>query len=96
MPLHARTTLAAIALSALLISLSACAQDGSRQQQMAEKAKERFAAADLNHDGFLSRDEAQKGMPRLADHFDEIDTDHDGQVSTAEILAYLKQRRASR
>ena len=60
MSLQARTTLAAIALSAVLVSLSACAQDSSRQQQMAQKAKDRFAAADLNHDGFLSRDEAQK------------------------------------
>lgn len=95
MPLHIRTSLAALALSTLLISLSACAQDSNRSQ-MAEKAKDRFAAADTNHDGFLSRDEVQKGMPRMADHFDEIDADHDGQLSTAEILAYLKQRRASR
>jgi Ca2+-binding EF-hand superfamily protein len=95
MTLQTRTTLAAIAFSTLLLSLSACAQDANRSE-MAQKAKDRFAAADTNHDGFLSRDEAQKGMPRLADHFDDIDTDHDGQLSTAEILAYVKQRRASR
>jgi Ca2+-binding EF-hand superfamily protein len=91
-----RTSVAVIAISALVVSLSACAQDGNRSQQMAEKAKDRFAAADINHDGFLSREEAQKGTPRLADHFDDIDTDHDGQLSTSEILAYLKQRRGSR
>lgn len=96
MPVNIRKSVTAAAMAALLISLSACAQDGNRSQQLAAKAQERFAAADVNHDGFLSRDEAQTGMPRLADHFDEIDTDRDGQLSTAEILAYIKQRRGSR
>jgi len=86
----------AAAIAALLVSLGACAQDGSRSQRVAAKAQERFAAADANHDGQLSRDEAQKGTPRLAGHFDEIDADHDGQLSTAEILDYLKQHRGSR
>jgi hypothetical protein len=34
-------------------------------------------------------------MPRIAQHFDDIDVDHDGQLSKAEILAYLKQRRTA-
>jgi Ca2+-binding EF-hand superfamily protein len=95
MSINTRKIIAAVAFSTVLTSLSACAQDSSRSQ-MAEKAKDRFASADLDHDGYLSRDEAQKGMPRLADYFDEIDTDHDGKLSSAEIVAYLKQRRASR
>jgi Ca2+-binding EF-hand superfamily protein len=79
------------------LSLSACAgMGGDRSQRIAEKAQQRFAAADLDHDGSLGRAEASQGMPRLAQHFDEIDTDHDDQLSKAEIVAYLKQRRASR
>jgi len=35
-------------------------------------------------------------MPRLAEHFAEIDTDSNGQLSTAEIVAYIQQRRGSR
>jgi Ca2+-binding EF-hand superfamily protein len=78
-------------------SLGACAAaGGSRSQAMVEKAQERFAAADINHDGYLSRDEAAQGTPRLAAHFDEIDSDHDGQLSKQEIIAFLQQRRGSR
>ena len=87
---------AALTLAAILILLGGCAQDGSRSEKMAAKAKERFSAADTNHDGKLSRDEAASGMPRIADHFDAIDTDGDGQLSPAEIIAYVKQRRGSR
>jgi Ca2+-binding EF-hand superfamily protein len=59
-------------------------------------ARQRFAAADLDHDGYLSPDEAKQGMPRLAAHFGEIDGNHDGRLSAAEILDYLRQRRAAR
>ncbi len=85
---------AAFALSTL--ALSACAGNDARTQKIAQKAKERFAAADTNHDGQLSQDEANHGMPRLATHFAEIDTDSNGQLSTAEITAYIQQRRGSR
>ena len=81
----------------LSLGLGACAAArGTRSQQAADRAQQRFADADADHDGRLSRDEASAGMPRLADHFDEIDSDHDGFLSTAEILDYIKQRRASR
>lgn len=80
-----------------MLSLSACAGMGeSRSQRIAEKAQQRFASADVNHDGYLSRDEAAQGTPRLGEHFDDIDSDRDGQLSKAEIIAYIKQRRASR
>jgi Ca2+-binding EF-hand superfamily protein len=78
------------------LSLSACAATGgSRSQKIADKAQERFSAADTNHDGYLSRDEATQGTPRLAAHFDEIDGDHDGRLSKQEIIAYIQQRRGS-
>lgn len=61
-----------------------------------EKLRERFAAADADHDGTLSRTEATAGMPRVAKHFDAIDTDHDGKLTLAEVAAFLKQARAER
>lgn len=80
-----------------VLSLSACAATGgSRSQKIADKAQERFSAADTNHDGYLSRDEASQGTPRLSAHFDEIDSDHDGRLSGQEIIAYIQQRRGSR
>lgn len=57
--------------------------------------QERFDAADGNHDGKLSRDEA-KAFPWVAKHFDQIDTDHDGYVTIAEIKAAHRQMMAAR
>jgi len=92
------TKLLAVALlAALALGLSACAAArGTRSQQITDRAQQRFADADADHDGRLSRDEAKAGTPRLADHFDEIDSDHDGLLTTAEIVDYLKQHRGAR
>jgi Ca2+-binding EF-hand superfamily protein len=43
----------------------------------------------------LTREEA-KAMPRVSSHFDEIDANHDGQVSMDEIRAYAMAARQSR
>ena len=53
----------------------------------AKKIAQRFAKADTNGDGYLSRDEAKKGFPFLAMHFDRFDTDGDGRWSLAEVTA---------
>lgn len=42
-----------------------------------------FVRADVNHDGKLSREEAQ-AIPVLAQRFDEIDTQHKGYVTRAQ------------
>ena len=86
----------AIAFALSTLALSAYAGSDARAQKIAQKAKDRFAAADANHDGQLSQDEANEGMPRLAKHFAEIDTDSNGQLSTTEIVSYIQQRRGSR
>lgn len=54
---------------------------------------ERLRAADTNHDGMISREEAA-ALPKLAEHFDAIDTNHDGQITREELRAYYKQMRA--
>jgi Ca2+-binding EF-hand superfamily protein len=41
----------------------------------------------------ISRDEA-KALPMLSRHFDEIDTNRDGQVSADEMRAFHEKRRA--
>ena len=63
-------------------------------KSMQEKGKEAFQAADKNHDGTLSREEAN-AMPKVARHFEQMDTDKDGTVSEAEIRAYLKSHRGT-
>ncbi|MEO6968453.1 MAG: hypothetical protein ABI132_08420 [Rhodanobacteraceae bacterium] len=50
-------------------------------------------ALDANHDGMLSRDEAQ-GRPGLAKRFDQIDSNHDGAIDRNEWRAWHQQMKA--
>ncbi|OWQ93987.1 calcium-binding protein [Roseateles aquatilis] len=81
--------IAALALTAL----PAHAQEG----KAAQKLEERFAAADKDHDGKLTKAEAQAGMPRVAKHFDEIDTQKTGAVTLEQVkqfaAAQMKDRK---
>jgi|GEM_PF-763758 Ca2+-binding EF-hand superfamily protein len=60
-----------------------------------EKKRFEFAkqleAADQDKNGKLSREEV-KGLPNLAAHFDEIDSNHDGQLVIKEIADYVRNR----
>ena len=48
-----------------------------------------FAAANTTHDGHLTRQQAELAdWPRVARHFDEIDTEHRGWITAAEIHAF--------
>ena len=48
------------------------------RQEMQERREGHFKRADTDGNGMLSRTEAEKAMPRLARHFDQIDTNRDG------------------
>jgi Ca2+-binding EF-hand superfamily protein len=59
-----------------------------RPQRMAERARrfdERFAAADLNRDGKLSKVEVSEKMPRLQQRFAWMDGNRDGFLSREEL-----------
>lgn len=58
-------------------------------KNMHEEGQKMFGRADKDADGTLDREEA-KAMPRVAKHFDEIDTDKDGTVSMDEIHTFMK------
>jgi len=49
----------------------------------------RFNAADTDHDGALSREEA-KSTPMILEHFDEIDANKDGKVTEDELKKWLE------
>jgi Ca2+-binding EF-hand superfamily protein len=94
-------TILVLSIVLLATALDGCAMAragdrGARREAAIEKLHEKFQSADGDHDGFLSRDEAAKGMPRLAAHFDDADTDHDGKLSQAEVGAYAAKMRAER
>lgn len=54
--------------------------------------KSRFAAADKNADGKLTRDECQAGMPRIYKGFDQIDADKQGHITLDQIIAFVASR----
>lgn len=58
-------------------------------------SRPRFKDADSDHDGRLSRTEAQV-LPNVASHFDAIDADHDGYVTRPELRAAHDRMQAAR
>lgn len=57
------------------------------------KAAERFKHADTDGDGAISRAEAEKNAPRLAQKFDLIDGNRDGKLTQDELRAYRESKR---
>lgn len=57
----------------------------ARRRAVRARVRARFAAADRDGDGKLSRDEVAVLRPALARHFDRIDTDYDGLLSEREL-----------
>lgn len=68
-----------------------------RQQQARKAFDERFARADINKSGGLSKTEvdnaAAPGFPVIRNNFAAVDGDRNGQVTQAELEAYLKRKR---
>ena len=54
-----------------------------------------FASANVTHDGRLTREQAESGMPMVARNFDTIDIEHKGYVTLPEIRAFAAERRAA-
>lgn len=96
----ASTSLARLGVAMALVaaSVGAVAQqaDAVRARQMAAKLQERFASADANHDGRLTKDEAKAGMPFVYKHFDEIDKARAGSITMADIAAFARDQRAAK
>lgn len=57
-----------------------------RRQQMLERMQQRFMEADEEGKGGLNRQQLSQSFPRAAEHFDQIDANHDGMVTLEEML----------
>lgn len=53
--------------------------------------EQHFDAADTNHDGALSKEEAKEGMPILYARFDENDANKDGKITKDEVMREPKR-----
>jgi hypothetical protein len=78
-----KNTLILVACSLAALSMSASADEASRNKEIAE----RFAKCDTNRDGKLTMNEAKGCMPRIYEHFSYIDTANKGYVTVAQIQA---------
>jgi hypothetical protein len=87
---HVLTLTAAALASVAIIAVAAPEGAGGHRYGAMQ---ERIKAADTNGDGLISKAEAQ-ALPMLAKHFDEIDTDGNGQLSPDELRAFHEKMRA--
>jgi hypothetical protein len=98
-----KNTLALLAAcGALALSNGAFAQTATqpmgaspRVEHAMQQLQMRFTSANTTHDGKLTREQAASGMPRVAQHFDEIDTQKKGYVTLPQIEQFMQQRAAS-
>lgn len=63
------------------------ARRAAMQAERKAEMERRFAAADKDRDGRISRDEAQASMPRVAERFEALDTNKDGFLTREELAA---------
>ena len=75
---------------------NSAATGDARVERMMAQLQGRFAAANTTHDGKLTREQAQAGMPMVAQHFDEIDAQKAGFVTLAQIEDFMRARAAAR
>ena len=61
------------------------------QQKVREGFSRRLHDADKNRDNRLSREEAQ-AIPNVSARFDDIDANHDGQLTVREINEFLRNQ----
>ncbi|WP_028210228.1 hypothetical protein [Paraburkholderia mimosarum] len=75
---------------------SGAANGSARVERMMAQVQSRFAAANTTHDDKLTREQAQAGMPMVAQHFEEIDAQQAGFVTLAQIEDFMRARAAAR
>jgi hypothetical protein len=60
-----------------------------------ETLAQAFAAANIAHDGRLTRQQADASMPLVAQNFDAIDFDQKGYVTLPEVSAFVARQSAA-
>ncbi|SIT45462.1 conserved exported hypothetical protein [Paraburkholderia ribeironis] len=66
-----------------------------RMDRMVQQLQMRFSNANTTRDGKLTLQQAEAGMPMVAKHFDEIDTQKAGYITLPQIEAFMQERAAA-
>ena len=69
----------------------AAPQHGSVQENIMKGIGRIFEQADANHDGVLTRKEAEKA-PMLSNYFNDMDINQDGKVTRQEMVALISMK----
>lgn len=77
---------------AITLAVAVLGGDAAQAQQPDRFAERMFDRIDADHDGVLTRAEAQAARGRM---FDRLDADHDGALTTAEAETARNQARAA-
>ena len=67
-----------------------------RRKLLRERARQRFHAADTNHDGVLSREELGRLKPGAVKNFDQLDHNADGGLSEQEVAKAMRKQARQR
>lgn len=78
-----------LAIAASVLASSPDCFAGTIDPDTLNTLKTRFAAADKDHNGQLTREECSAGMPRIYRGFDQIDTEKKGYVTLDQIIAFV-------
>jgi Ca2+-binding EF-hand superfamily protein len=77
-----------IVMLILVASLGNVAYAAEKPKNDSAQFDQMFNAVDTDHDGKISKPEADLKAPAMGEAFEHIDTDHDGYLSKAEIKAF--------
>ena len=66
-----------------------------RMERAMQQLQMRFSTANTTHDGKLTKAQAAAGMPKVAQHFDEIDMQKAGYVTLPQIEVFMLQHATS-
>lgn len=83
-------------VAAVVLANSGPVSAASRQERLEQELQQRFIAADVNRDGFLTAAEASGRMPYVYNHFALIDKDKNGLISMEDIRIFIVAQIADR
>ncbi len=80
------TGLASLVFSLGSVSMASANDNMPAPPSNKQEVEARFKAADTNHDGKITLEEAKAGLPRVAMAWDKIDVDKKGYVTLDQLL----------